>query len=88
MSFAVMAEILKPTNTVVAFDWRGHGANTSENAADMSQANLIQDTLEVLNYVHAKFADRTIILVGHSMGGAIAVKTIRHIEAEMAGSDI
>ena len=41
MSFAVMAEILKPTNTVVAFDWRGHGANTSENAADMSQANLI-----------------------------------------------
>ena len=88
MSFAVMAEILKPTSTVVAFDWRGHGENTSPNPADMSQANLISDTLEVLNYVHAKFPERTIILVGHSMGGAIAVKTINHIETQMAGSDL
>ena len=42
----------------------------------MSQETLINDTLEVLNYVHEKYPDRSIILIGHSMGGAIATKTV------------
>ena len=54
----------------------------------MSQETLINDTLEVLNYVHAKYPDRSIILIGHSMGGAIATKTVSQLEREMNGSDL
>ena len=84
MSFAVLAEKMKVNSTVVAFDWRGHGEHErGEESTNMSQETLIADTIEVLNYVHEKFADRSIILVGHSMGGAIAIKTATKIEQEL-----
>jgi len=77
MSFAVLAEKLKTTSTVVAFDWRGHGEHArGEEEKNMSQETLIADTIEVLTYVHEKFNDRSLILIGHSMGGAIATKTV------------
>ena len=52
MSFALLAEKLKPTSTVVAFDWRGHGEHVREDETNMSQETLINDTIEVLTYVH------------------------------------
>lgn len=53
MSFAVLAENMKQTSTVVAFDWRGHGEHDRGDEEQlMSQEVLINDTLEVLNYVH------------------------------------
>lgn len=54
----------------------------------MSQETLIADTLEVLNYVHQKYAERSIILIGHSMGGAIATKTVSQVEREMQGTEL
>ena len=45
MSFARLAETLKPTSTIVAFDWRGHGTHEREDANEMSQETLIADTL-------------------------------------------
>ena len=54
----------------------------------MSTEVLIQDTLQVLEYVRGKFPDQSIILLGHAMGGAIATKTLNLIESEMAGSDL
>jgi len=45
----------------------------------MSIVNLIADTLEVIKYVAAKFSQSSIILVGHSMGGAVAVKTLSNL---------
>ena len=50
--------------------------------------SLVQDTIEVLNYVKAKFAERSIVLIGHAMGGAIATKTMNMIESEMMGSEL
>jgi protein phosphatase methylesterase 1 len=44
--------------------------------------------MEVLTYVHQKYTNKTIIVVGHSMGGAIATKTVRKIERELAGSEL
>lgn len=89
MSFAVLAENLKQTSTVVAFDWRGHGEHErGEEEQLMSQETLINDTIEVLNYVHERYTDRTIILIGHSMGGAIATKTIAQIERDMMGTEL
>ena len=54
----------------------------------MSQATLIDDTIEVLTYIHGIYPDRSIVIVGHSMGGAIAAKTVDHLEKQMAGTDI
>lgn len=80
MSFAMVAKELKPTNTVVAFDWRGHGEHSREDETEMGQDVLVQDAIEVLTYLHQKFENRTMILIGHSMGGAIATKTVSHVE--------
>jgi len=38
MSFACLArELKKRGNTVVAFDWRGHGGHYRENETDLSE---------------------------------------------------
>lgn len=54
------------------------GASRIETT-DYSTETLISDTIEVLNYVAKKFGDTTIIVVGHSMGGAIATKTTERV---------
>jgi protein phosphatase methylesterase 1 len=36
LSFAALAERLKQKNTIVAFDFRGHGLHFAENETDMS----------------------------------------------------
>ena len=46
---------------------------------DLSQETLIQDTIEVLNFVSSEFPEDNIIVVGHSMGGSIATKTCEYI---------
>ena len=40
----------------------------------MSEATLVEDTIAVLRYIRAMFPDTSVVLVGHSMGGAIAAK--------------
>mmetsp|Transcript_1325 Transcript_1325/g.1804 ORF Transcript_1325/g.1804 Transcript_1325/m.1804 type:complete len:199 (-) Transcript_1325:685-1281(-) len=79
MSFASFAEKMKATGTVIAFDWRGHGDHAREDESNMSQETLIADAIEVLQYVHQKHTDRSLILVGHSMGGAMATKIVSHV---------
>jgi protein phosphatase methylesterase 1 len=79
-SFGLLARELKKLHfRVAAFEWRGHGENNSENESEMSEENLIREACEVMEYLANKFADTTIILVGHSMGGAIAAKTAHRI---------
>jgi len=46
---------------------------------DLSQETLIQDTIEVMNFINEKFPGETTIVVGHSMGGSIATKTCAEI---------
>jgi len=83
LTFAALAEKLKPNNTVVAFDFRGHGRHFAKNEADLSQAELIDETIKVLNFVETTHKNRSIILLGHSMGGSIAAKVAYKIEQEM-----
>jgi protein phosphatase methylesterase 1 len=88
MTFAALAEKLKGTNTIAAFDWRGHGGHSREDESNMSTDTLIQDAIEVLNHIHQKFSNRSIIILGHAMGAALAAKTIGYIEQTMSGSDL
>lgn len=45
----------------------------------MSEATLIKEAIEVLDFLSTKFQDQSLILIGHSMGGAIAAKTMEKI---------
>ncbi|CAH1778219.1 unnamed protein product [Owenia fusiformis] len=56
----------------VAIDLRGHGDTKTEDEEDLSADRMAQDVGDV---VHALYGDKSppIMLIGHSMGGAIAV---------------
>jgi len=73
MTFALAAQAMKRSARVVAFDMRGHGETTADDEGDLSVETLIADAIAVAN---SPLTDiRTpIVLVGHSMGGAIAVR--------------
>jgi protein phosphatase methylesterase 1 len=75
LSFAALAKYLKTDSIVVAFDFRGHGANTTENPTDLSEQTLINDALEAIRYTCQRFREASILIVGHSMGGSIATKS-------------
>ena len=55
LSFATLAKQLKTNSIVAAFDFRGHGDHYCENETDLSEDTLVQDTIEVVKYVHAKY---------------------------------
>ncbi|KAK7580213.1 hypothetical protein V9T40_000842 [Parthenolecanium corni] len=57
---------------ILAIDMRGHGDTTTENDDDLSAATLAQDIGEILAAQFPEGVPPT-ILMGHSMGGAIAV---------------
>lgn len=46
----------------------------------------MDETLKVLNYVTHKHTNRSIILLGHSMGGSIATKVAHKIETDFKDS--
>lgn len=79
LSFACLARRLKSDFTVVAFDFRGHGEHRHENEADLSVDTLITDTCAVFDSLVEKFPERSFIIVGHSMGGSIATKTVKRL---------
>lgn len=81
MSFAVLAKELEEYLTLITFDWRGHGNSTKPIHDDLSEETLINDALNVLIFVanHEKYHERSIIVCGHSMGGAIASKLVTFI---------
>mmetsp|Transcript_33100 Transcript_33100/g.50758 ORF Transcript_33100/g.50758 Transcript_33100/m.50758 type:complete len:130 (+) Transcript_33100:122-511(+) len=58
LSFAALAKIMKqaPYNsTVVSFDFRGHGSHYCEKETELSQKNLIDETITVLQHVVEKY---------------------------------
>jgi len=85
LSFAALAKQFKTDSTVVAFDFRGHGANTTENPNDLSEETLINDAIEVMRYTSELFREASIMIVGHSMGGSIATKSASKALKDYAG---
>lgn len=83
LSFACAAKEIKKFARTIAFDFRGHGDNCNpQGETDLSVDTLVNDTLTVLSQMQNKFQDATFILVGHSMGGAIAAKVSKVLERE------
>ena len=75
-SFAPAAALTKSLPCqLVSFDFRAHGQNQlQENEYSLTSANLVSDTISVLSFIRQHNPSSNIVLVGHSMGGAIASK--------------
>ncbi|CAD1468100.1 unnamed protein product, partial [Heterotrigona itama] len=56
---------------VMAIDLRGHGDTQTSNEEDLSADTLAEDVAAIVN---ATTENNPVILVGHSMGGAVAVR--------------
>jgi len=64
---------MKSTCRILAFDMRGHG-DTTVSGEDMSKDELVSDVLKVLQELYGSNLP-PLALCGHSMGGAIAIRT-------------
>lgn len=58
---------------ILALDLRGHGKTVSEDESDLSLDTLTNDVIAVLSEIYGK-THPPLIVVGHSMGGAVAVE--------------
>ncbi|XP_070553572.1 protein phosphatase methylesterase 1-like [Ptychodera flava] len=76
LSWAVLSkDILKIVKCrILAIDFRGHGDTHTTDDEDLSADTLSSDLAKVLNQFYGDEVP-PVILVGHSMGGAIAVHT-------------
>ncbi|RLM75334.1 protein phosphatase methylesterase 1 [Panicum miliaceum] len=72
LSFALAARQMKDKARVVAMDLRGHGKSTTSNDLDLSIETLTNDVIAVIRAMYGD-SPPAIILVGHSMGGSVAV---------------
>ncbi|KAF4379574.1 hypothetical protein F8388_023591 [Cannabis sativa] len=83
LSFSLSASLMKEKVRVVAMDLRGHGKSIAENELDLSIETMCNDVVAV---VKAMYGDSppAIVLVGHSMGGSVAV----HVAASKAISTL
>ncbi|KAL5713236.1 protein phosphatase methylesterase-1 [Ranunculus cassubicifolius] len=85
LSFALSASKIKDKARVVAMDLRGHGKSCTGNDLDLSIETLCNDVLAVLDTMY-RDSPPAIILVGHSMGGSVAVHAAaRKVIPKLAG---
>ena len=78
LSFSLLSELSK-NYRVISYDFRGHANNTSEPVDNLSMSTLVSDTEKVLLKINELFPKDNIVVLGHSLGGAVAVKTCCHI---------
>ncbi|KAM1316414.1 hypothetical protein ACFX13_020213 [Malus domestica] len=83
LSFALSASKIKEKARVVAMDLRGHGKSTTANDTDLSIETMCNDVLAVVTAMYGD-SPPAIVLVGHSMGGSVAV----HVAAKKALSSL
>ncbi|KAG5224562.1 hydrolase family protein [Salix suchowensis] len=79
LSFALSTSKIKEKARVVAMDLRGHGKTSTENELDLSVETMCSDVFAVLKAMYGD-SPPAIVLVGHSMGGSVAV----HVAAKKA----
>ncbi|XP_054813584.1 uncharacterized protein LOC129314242 [Prosopis cineraria] len=83
LSFALSASKIKEKARVVAMDLRGHGKSLTDNDLDLSIETLCNDVLAVVKVLYGD-SPPAIVLVGHSMGGSVAV----HVAARKSLSSL
>ena len=93
LSYALLSKLLIMNNEndsnkyqIFTFDQRGHGNSIVNDEYNMSKDNLVNDIIDVLSVEYSKKNGYNvvppIILVGHSLGGALAVH-VSHKKSEL-----
>lgn len=87
LSFSLLARELRDVASVIAFDARGHGATQVPGESDASAARLAADCHAIIqHFIETRYSSPAacppIVLLGHSMGAAIAA----HVAAGWAGA--
>jgi alpha-beta hydrolase superfamily lysophospholipase len=67
---------------VVAYDHRGHGRSGGRRGTIPRPDALLEDLAEVVDLALAETAPRRLLLLGHSMGGAVAARFVAEALAE------
>lgn len=81
LSFTLLAHELQEFATTVSYDIRGHGySKHADGDADMSIETLTSDAIKVFLEVVKRHQNSTFVILGHSMGGSIAVRAAKQIE--------
>jgi pimeloyl-ACP methyl ester carboxylesterase len=64
---------------VVQWDRRGAGKSYYGNIQreSLTTAQLMSDTFELVNYLHRRFADASLVLVGHSWGSYLGMHVVK-----------
>ncbi|XP_022086820.1 protein phosphatase methylesterase 1-like isoform X1 [Acanthaster planci] len=88
LSWAVLASLV--TKSVrcqcLAMDFRGHGNTVTPNEHDLSASTLARDVGNVITALYGDENVPPIIMVGHSMGGAIAIHAaVQFLVPSLAG---
>ncbi|KAJ1730544.1 Protein phosphatase methylesterase 1 [Coemansia biformis] len=81
LTFGLLARHMcaaEPGIAVVAFDARGHGGTAGDNEGDLQLERLVDDLVGVVDAVLPE-NKRDVVLVGHSMGGAVVARACRRI---------
>ncbi|CAG9769117.1 unnamed protein product [Ceutorhynchus assimilis] len=68
---------------IVAIDFRGHGNTKTLDDSDLSLETMTQDVADIANIL-AEREKTAVVLIGHSMGGAVAVNASYNI-SNLAG---
>ncbi|MFF1919763.1 alpha/beta fold hydrolase [Streptomyces sp. NPDC058221] len=68
-----VAADLAADRTVITYDHRGHGGSDHGPAGSYTIDRLVSDLGRVLAWAHAEFSTERVDLVGHSMGGVVAM---------------
>lgn len=74
LSYGPLAIATKDFARIASFDLRGHGGHRVEDEENMGIDILLEECMYALKYVSDKFTDASIIICGHSLGGALAAK--------------
>ena len=81
LSFTLLAQQLQEFATTVSYDIRGHGYSKHEGGeADLSIDTLVNDALAVFEEVVKRHPNSTFAILGHSLGGSIAVRAAKKLE--------
>ncbi|MFT9297404.1 MAG: alpha/beta fold hydrolase, partial [Gluconobacter sp.] len=70
---------------IVAPDQRGFGA-TQDAGGWSSTARMVQDTREELAWLHGRYPDLPLYVMGESMGGAVALLLATNPPPELSGT--
>src|SRR4051794_35631845 len=75
-------ELTRRGYAVYAIDHRGHGRSAGDRAVIDRMRNAVEDLHTLVERAQAAYAGRPLVLLGHSMGGAVAIAyTSEHEDA-------